>query len=463
MTENELVEIDRIFRSFPIELAECRASAKQLKFQNAFFERRDHETGRPLDIFVALGGNRSGKTFVCGWMCFAKFLRDCARAGDSFWCIAPNEEKSIGAAGGQQSELWKALPRWMFGEQTWKPETGFKNGILTLPTVDGGRCVVEFKYTTQAPTTFESGKLTGVWVDERLPEEIYNRLLARVIDRNGFFLYSDIPEQFWQYERLQEADPAAGIHFQHFEMADNEHNLPAGTIAKKRAQMTTEEQKLRIAGLFVNMVGLVFAQEYKDALRQFGGHLIKPFKIPPEWPRWRAIDYGGSAPTACSWWVMNPSEQAICYREYYERGLSIARNAKMIITLSGPERYVETLIDPHAFDSPPAYYGLSPKISDQYKQAGIVAKGWPFIQTIGEHAAVQKYKFRMENRTIFWFDTLTNYRRELKTWKYKTDEEGRPLAADAFENDNNHLIDTGKGWLCTNPCFSDRKIRAHNC
>jgi hypothetical protein len=104
-----------------IELSERRASLKQRAFQRAFLNRAD-DTGRRCDIFVALGANRSGKSYVAGWMCFAKFLRDHARTGDWFWCIGQNLERSVG---GQQRELWEALPRRMFGSQSWDEKIGF--------------------------------------------------------------------------------------------------------------------------------------------------------------------------------------------------------------------------------------------------------------------------------------------------------------------------------------------------
>src|SRR5262245_3023388 len=124
-----------------IELSERRASEKQKQFQHKFFDRAD-DTGRRCDIFVALGANRSGKSYVAGWMCFAKYLRDHARRGDWFWCIGQNLERSVG---GQQRELWEALPRRMFGVQVWDEKIGFgMHRKVTLPTTDGGSCLVEF-------------------------------------------------------------------------------------------------------------------------------------------------------------------------------------------------------------------------------------------------------------------------------------------------------------------------------
>lgn len=475
-----LEEAERIVSNFQIEVAELRASKKQIRFQQAFFDRRDPADGRHCDIFAALGGNRSGKSYVCGWLCFAKFLRDKARAGDWFWCVGQTLDRSIG---GQQKELWKALPRWMFDAQRWDEKLGFgAHRKIVLPTKDGGRCLVEFRSADQDASTFEQAKLTGIWCDERLPEAIYNRILPRIVDKDGWILYSDIPEQWWQFERLKEAPPAAGVYFQHMTMYDNEHNLPDGAIDKASIRMTKDEQKQRIAGEFVVMEGVVY-KEFIDVLKIKGGHLVKPFPIPEDWPRYRLLDYGGSAPTACLWVAVAPNEHIYLYREYYERGQSILKNAKAILQAGGAmveeiqhhtgrgegglqswielkpvggETYEKTLIDPCAFNISPAN---TLNIADQYRDAGIVAYGWPRVNEMGEHAMVQKVKYRFENGTVWIFDTLVNCRRELRSWKYKTDKDGKPLAADAFENDNNHLLDCLKGFVATNPTFRTQQVR----
>lgn len=462
LTPAQLERVRALMAAFPIEMAELRASPKQLRFQRAFLSRRD-ATGRRCDVFAVLGANRSGKSFVAGRLCFAKYLRDHSRNGDVFWCVAVTLDRSIG---GQQKELWDSLPRWMFGEQSWTEKIGFgMHRKIVLPSADDGTCLIEFRSGDQQPSTFEQAKLTGVWCDERLPEGIYDRLLPRIIDRDGWILYSDIPEQWWHYARLMEAPPEAGVLYQHLEMRDNEHNLPPGAIEKASSRMTEDERKLRIRGLMVVMEGVVYRQYIdlprgpKDADGNYtGGHLVPRFTIPKNWPKWRLIDYGGSAPTACLWVAIGPDERVYCYRTHYTRGLSIAENARMIIGASGDEVYVKTLMDPHAVDPPPIYYGAAKTIARQYADAGITATGWPFVQVLGEHAMVQRVMFRLENRTIWVFDDLMELRRELRSWKYKTDKEGKPLAADAFENDNNHLLDTLKGFLGTNPCFTQQKI-----
>jgi hypothetical protein len=200
------------------------------------------------------------------------------------------------------------------------------------------------------------------------------------------------------------------------------------------------------------MEGIVY-REFNPAL-----HVKDPFPIPAKWPKWRIIDYGASAPTACAWITIAPNENAYVYREHYTTNLTVPVNAQMILAASEGETYVDTLIDPHAKDPPPVFYGAADPIAVQYAKAGIDASGWPYMQGI-EHAAVGKVRARFERGQLFIFSTCTNAIRELSVWKYKVDQNGKPLASDAYENANNHLLDTFKGFFATNPSFTQVGIR----
>lgn len=429
-----------------IEDSECLASAKQRSFQRAFFSRSDNK-GRRCSKFVVIGGNRSGKTFVAARMCFAKYLRDVAKDGDHFWAGSQNLDRSIG---GLQKELWEALPEAMFMGRMWEPKNGFGgNRTLLVKTRDGGYCTVEFRSADQDLNTFETAKLRGVIWDENLPESLYNRLLPRLIDLSGFFLYSDINNQAWPIERLEEAPPEAGVYYQNFSMYDNEKNLPTGAIEEFKSGIPQEEIDLRVLGKPGAMEGIVFKQ-YFDHI-----HAIDDFRIPAIWPKWRMIDYGGSSPTACPWCTISPDEQIFVYREHYDPGPSVQAHAQKILSASGDEKYRNNFIDPAAYNDQP---GMEDTIAVQYEKMGISPlHPWPRSNQMGEHAMVQKVKKRLEDRTLWIFRSCFNMRREMRIWKYQLDKDGKPKKSDAYENSNNHLIDALKGFIATNPTHDTSK------
>lgn len=50
-------------------------------------------------------------------------------------------------------------------------------------------------------------------------------------------------------------------------------------------------------------------------------HIVKPFKIPIDWPRWRAMDWGYARPFSIGWYTMDPDTRKIYrYRELYGWG-----------------------------------------------------------------------------------------------------------------------------------------------
>lgn len=76
-------------------------------------------------------------------------------------------------------------------------------------------------------------------------------------------------------------------------------------------------------------------------------HVVDPFKIPDDWPRWRAVDWGYSAPFCCLWLARNPDTgQVIVYRETYKTGLTDPEQADLIRELTGQPKVIPPDEDP---------------------------------------------------------------------------------------------------------------------
>ena len=75
-------------------------------------------------------------------------------------------------------------------------------------------------------------------------------------------------------------------------------------------------------------------------------NVCQPFPIPKEWKRYRALDHGSFAPTACGWYAISPDGQEYKYREYYKPGKLASEHAKEIKRLSGSEVITYTAADP---------------------------------------------------------------------------------------------------------------------
>ena len=95
---------------------------------------------------------------------------------------------------------------------------------------------------------------------------------------------------------------------------------------------TLAEGRARLYGDFHDSSGLVYDELVRDI------HVIDPIELPDNWTRYRGLDHGLKAPTACVFAAVTPNNDIIIYDEYYERNRTIYQNVKAIIEQSGNAR-----------------------------------------------------------------------------------------------------------------------------
>lgn len=186
------------------------------------------------------------------------------------------------------------------------------------------------------------------------PRSVWDRYLrARIGSRLGRVLIPTTPHgmddflypTFYEPAMKGEKDYWMG----QFGTWDNPHH-PKEDIEHARRTMNELEFMEQYGGQFVAFTGRV----YKDFSR--ATHVIEPFEIPRDWPRYRAIDYGFEDPFVCLWVASNEQGQLIIYREHYVRRWLLSENAERIHKLSvypgtnppQEEEYEYTVIDPGA-------------------------------------------------------------------------------------------------------------------
>ena len=74
-------------------------------------------------------------------------------------------------------------------------------------------------------------------------------------------------------------------------------------------------------------------------------HVIKPFPIPPEWDRYRSVDYGLDM-LAVYWIAVDPEGHEFVYKELYESNLIISEAAKRILEVNGEDHIKWTYAPP---------------------------------------------------------------------------------------------------------------------
>ena len=80
--------------------------------------------------------------------------------------------------------------------------------------------------------------------------------------------------------------------------------------------------------------------EFSDGL-----HVVEPFKIPPNWKRYRAFDYGLDM-FAVGWFAVDEEGRSYMYREYSESNLITQDAAKMMLNLTLPGEKIEVTFAP---------------------------------------------------------------------------------------------------------------------
>lgn len=75
-------------------------------------------------------------------------------------------------------------------------------------------------------------------------------------------------------------------------------------------------------------------------------HIIKPFwKIPAEWKKYRAFDFGLDM-FACLWIAVDFDGRCYVYREVQQPGLIVSEAAKLMLSLTPPEEHIEVTMAP---------------------------------------------------------------------------------------------------------------------
>lgn len=123
-------------------------------------------------------------------------------------------------------------------------------------------------------------------------------------------------------------------------------------------------KRLRL-GLWVAPDGMFFTDWNPDI------HVVPPFDIPPEWPRWLAVDWGFAAPWCCLWLARDPEgiRPIYVYRERYAAGIHDDDQADMIAAASKDEHIVARVLDPSMFN--PRTESGRPSIAQVYADHGV--------------------------------------------------------------------------------------------
>ena len=297
-----------------------------------------------------------------------------------------------------------------------------------LRLVNGNR--IEFKAYDQGRKAFEGRAIDAFYGDEQCKsdsEGIWQEIQARLLDRNGFSAQSMTPILFqpWLEERIK-ALPATDAVF-YADLNDNRRSrggyVDDFEIDQMIGQWPEEVQETRIRGHFAAFLGAVYKLFNRDV------HTVKPFEIPADWDRYRAIDWGFNNPFVCLWLAQDPDRRWYVYAEHYQARDSLAHHAERIKQISGRERYRVTWADHDAQDR------------YEFENLGIKTTAAKKDIHLGIEAVQAALKTQGDGRPrLFIFKSCPNSIREITGYRWGEGTESKDARDDPLKV-NDHTCD----------------------
>ena len=196
-------------------------------------------------------------------------------------------------------------------------------------------------------------------------------------------------------------------------------------------------------------------------------HVIDPFPIPSDWPRYFGFDWGYSDPFSCQWWTIDPAGRAYLYREWYgckprqaDKGIEISPEQ---ITLGIIEREEEekrnniTVLrtaDPSIFDK-----SRGDSIADQMapgfrgRHEGVVFSKGDNARIAGKMQVHERMRFGEDDRPMMYiFSTCKDWIRTVPNLPY-SEKKTEDIDTEAED----HCYDATRYFLMDHPISPTKK------
>lgn len=227
---------------------------------------------------------------------------------------------------------------------------------------------------------FGSMEPDGIWIDECNDTGIDMRVYAMLRGRLGrgrfgkrLWCTGNPAGKNWCYDiffkhALEGSKPVKGHEGFRPLPTENVH-LPAAYWDDLRAFYPQDWIDRFLNGDFSVFEGAILSELNPEL------HLVDPFNVPMEWPRYRGLDHGINHPTVCVWVGVDYDGNHLVYREHVKSDAVPQTNAERILALSQAEedRIQWTAIDPATRQRQTAG-GQMAMIVDQYRDAGLICR-----------------------------------------------------------------------------------------
>jgi phage terminase large subunit len=312
------------------------------------------------------------------------------------------------------------------------------------------------------PDKLRSLNLNAAYIDEssQVSQEAFLLLQSRLRGAHvrKIYMTTNPAGHDWQYQLFVKQDGLSLEARKAFRLikAPSTENvfLPEGYVQSMLDSYSKDRIEREIYASFDSFSGQIYHEFRRDV------HVIKPFKIPDEWPRFCGLDHGFRNPTAVLWGAMDYDGTVYIYREFYEREWIIEeickgnkkQGKKGIIALNGKDKIQGIWIDP----STRANRG---KDSDFQTYLDHLPKEWALIPANNEvEAGIDRVKqyLKINDRTgkpsVYIFDTCSNLIEEMTQYRYEELQPGQEMNKNLKETPvkkNDHACFVGDTKIST--------------
>jgi len=245
-------------------------------------------------IRLLFGGNQSGKSHAAAYDCAIN-----ARGRNIYnpqsnitgrdveiWIIAP--EYSL-ITNGIYRHLKNIIPDWDLIDEGPKVPGHRLPTHMYIKRKDGYKTLIQFLSAKgEQRAKFQAAAVDYFYIDEEIPFDIWEELEARTLATSGTFSISATLVESYDWIMELEGLAEKGSPNVFLTRLNTELNpyLQEEAVNYLKEKWSQETLEYRFYGKARRITGLIY-NTWSDQL-----HIIAPFKIPHNWPRWCAIDPG---------------------------------------------------------------------------------------------------------------------------------------------------------------------------
>lgn len=276
----------------------------------------------------------------------------------------------------------------------------------------------------QDPDSLESATAKAAWLDEAGQDKFklgsFEAIMRRLSLAQGRVLITTTPynlgwvkQKFWDRQGDQDIDVIR------FDSTENPA-FPQEEMERARRDLPLWKFDMFYRAIFTRPAGMIF-DCYDEKI-----HKIRPFAIPPHWPRSMGQDYGG-VNTVAVFLAFDPeTRRYYLYREYLAGGRT-AKQHKEAMLLGEHGR----------FENIYGGSGSEQQWRDEFSQAGLYVARPPIDDV---EVGIQRVYGALQRHELFIFDTCERTLDQLASYARELNEMGEPTEKIA-DKETFHFLD----------------------